>query len=366
MSADVALWDPEAYGLPRTYEEAVKTYLKLSEGIQSTSNSKLIKFAGMFESLLKDNKLDEDLRLCYQNIQRYAHDNQDALYLVGLPHSGSVDALKQIVVSAQAAGMVVFYDMMGAVFLPDGRVYPAEKAEMWRGALAHLDSPPDFPRTLKGFEKLADPLFTAMAERHGMKEHKIPFNYGDGYIREVALGQQYIKLSSEGSGGEYKVSLYAYIESKTVSEIYGMFAFSQSRLFSNNIPNSLNAENIVNYKLATNKFKEINSLTSLENAIEFMEQYAFSEFLDLAQDIKGLDAVFNTSEVDSAFNWRSGKKGFQSPHSLILARLTGNPRFEEMVKIYEADVDWGANRVPKATELPKLLEYLRNEVKPIV
>jgi hypothetical protein len=365
MSADVSLWDPETCGLPQNYAEATAIYLKLSDGEAITSTNKLTKFVDCIELQLQDSELDQDLRSCLESIQRYGKTNRNALFTVGLPHYGAVEALKLIIASAQAAGMIVFYDLMGAVFLPNGQIYPVGKAEMWHGALNHADDS-EFPRTLKGFQKLADPLFAAMAERHGMKENKIPYNHGEGYVREVALGQQYIKWNFEGSGGEYKISLDAYVESTQVSEIYAMFSFWQSRLILKTIPNSLNAENIAKYKSVTNKFKEINSLISLEDTIEFLECYVFSEYLDRSQSLKGFDAVFNASEKDTTFNWRAGQKGFYSPHSLILARLAGNPRFEDIVKIYEADIDWGANSAAKVTELSKLLDYLRNEVKPIV
>ena len=63
-------------------------------------------------------------------------------------------------------------------------------------------------------------------------------------------------------------------------------------------------------------------------------------------------------------------RGFYIPHCLIVTRLAGNPHFEELVTKFEelsfAGGAWGANSTAKATELPKLVKYLREEVKPLV
>lgn len=369
MSADIALWDPEINGFPRSYEEATAIYLKLSDGEKSTSNSKLIKFASMFDVLLKDSELDQDLRHCYESIQRYAQQNQLALYTVGLPQSGSIDALKKIVENAQAAGIIVFYDMMGAVFLPDGQVFPEDKAEMWRGALAYIENPPDFPRTLKGFKKLADPLFTAMAERHGMRKVELPFIHDTmGYVREVTLGQQYLTWNLLGSAGEYKIEVRVYFYNYDIFKIYDSFDFYKNmKAIGITLPHELSQINVSKYKEFTqNPYSEITNHQSLKNVIDFFEYYTFSEILDPAQDIKGFDKVYNYKDIDDTLYRIDERKNLYSPCSLILARLVGNPRFEEMVAAYEADPNWGANRKAKVTEFPKLLDFLRNQVKPIV
>ena len=55
------------------------------------------------------------------------------------------------------------------------------------------------------------------------------------------------------------------------------------------------------------------------------------------------------------------------PQCLIVARLAGNPHFEELVvKLGERAQGRLANAEVWETEWPKLVEYLRNEVKPIV
>jgi hypothetical protein len=61
----------------------------------------------------------------------------------------------------------------------------------------------------------------------------------------------------------------------------------------------------------------------------------------------------------------SDNKNFYSPLSLIVARLAGNPHFEELVIKREAET-WGLNQDVRETEWPKLLKYLREEVQPII
>ena len=59
------------------------------------------------------------------------------------------------------------------------------------------------------------------------------------------------------------------------------------------------------------------------------------------------------------------------PHCLIVARLTNNPQFEELCINLGAfgegsKRDWGANASARESEWPKLVKYLREEVKPLV
>jgi hypothetical protein len=368
MSTDISLWDPELHGLPKEFEGAVEAYLKLSQSIEALPNQKIIAFSTILEEQLNHGELDDQLKSCFSGLVTSARQNKNALFQVGLPAQGAMDGLRLILEAARTVGLVVFYDLFGAVFLPDGHIYPESKAEIWQGALNYLDDPaPDFPRTLKAFQKLVDSLFIAMAERHGMKKVKVPFfKDTEGFVRDVGGSQQYIILSISGRGGEHKIDVYLYIYNSLLRSIYECFEFE---LLNNNVYYSikliveLSKPNIEKYEEVTNRFEEITSHEKLNGALDFFEEIIFTQILDVAIDMKGLDYLMN-SNVDDHVLRKS--VSFYSPHSLIVASLAGNPDFEALVTQRQAKENWGANNKAKATELPKLLKYLREEVKPIV
>jgi hypothetical protein len=91
--------------------------------------------------------------------------------------------------------------------------------------------------------------------------------------------------------------------------------------------------------------------------------------LDHAKDIKGLDALMNGA-VSPLFRDTIQHK-FDMPHCLIVARLANNPQFEELAVSLgtygpKSGRSWGSHAPHQITEWPKLVKYLREEVKPLV
>ena len=91
--------------------------------------------------------------------------------------------------------------------------------------------------------------------------------------------------------------------------------------------------------------------------------------LDHAKDIKGLDELMN-GNVSSLFRNKI-QHSFYTPHCLIVARLANNPQFEELAVSLgtygpKSGRHWGAHAPHQITEWPKLVKYLRDEVKPLV
>ncbi|MBL0229865.1 MAG: hypothetical protein IPP76_03315 [Moraxellaceae bacterium] len=57
------------------------------------------------------------------------------------------------------------------------------------------------------------------------------------------------------------------------------------------------------------------------------------------------------------------------PYALIIARLANNPNFEQLTINLAPEKNknfWFANPVPYTIAWPKLVKYLREEVKPLV
>jgi hypothetical protein len=83
------------------------------------------------------------------------------------------------------------------------------------------------------------------------------------------------------------------------------------------------------------------------------------------------DRVQTMSDMDALVNGILNEvlqKTYMPPHAVIIARLAGNPYFEELVETTNAlpAMEWGVDKDIYQEEWPKLREYLRNEVKSIV
>ena len=56
--------------------------------------------------------------------------------------------------------------------------------------------------------------------------------------------------------------------------------------------------------------------------------------------------------------------GFYCPQQLIVARLANNPEYEKLRTFFEAKKSFGANDKARATEWPKLVQYLEEAINP--
>jgi len=92
---------------------------------------------------------------------------------------------------------------------------------------------------------------------------------------------------------------------------------------------------------------------------------------DGIEDIKGIDALLNGSKVDAELKQESYPYLYDF-YALITARLVNNPNFEELAVSLgtyddESSQKWGKSNIDTMRKLwPKLVKYLREEVKPLV
>ena len=113
---------------------------------------------------------------------------------------------------------------------------------------------------------------------------------------------------------------------------------------------------------------KIVSHTEVKNQLAVVKREVIS-LLDHAKNIKGLDALMNGT-VSTLFRNRI-QNWFFMPHCLIVARLANNPQFEELAVSLgtygpKSGRNWGSHAPHQITEWPKLVKYLREEVKPLV
>lgn len=153
------------------------------------------------------------------------------------------------------------------------------------------------------------------------------------------------------------------IHCESIHDIYNKFSFSSVGALGEYImlPN-------IEKKYNSIRSSEIKTVDDFFECLTYIEKHMFP-LLDVVQSIKGLDLLLNG---DLAPSIRDGAQHrFYMPHCLIIARLANNPQFEELCTSLGtygegSNRSWGPNTSVRETEWPKLVKYLREEVKPLV
>ncbi|MBK9186463.1 MAG: DUF1566 domain-containing protein [Moraxellaceae bacterium] len=84
------------------------------------------------------------------------------------------------------------------------------------------------------------------------------------------------------------------------------------------------------------------------------------EYMVLQNDINYL--IANTKKIIHPDEFNNA--GFYTPQRLIAARLANNPQYDRLLKFCEAYKSFGANDKARATEWPKLVQYLEEAINP--
>jgi hypothetical protein len=366
MSLDLYIWDSAVSGsLPCSYAEADETFAKLVE-VKTGVNPKFIQFAERLSALIQAMpEPDDELLDYYADIVSQTQQVEEAVYVIGLPSFNFIEATRLIVQSAAEFNLIVMDGQSSAtVFLPNGQTVPPERAAIWKSAWTYMDEQDEFPKTLVAFKKKVEPMIAAMAERRGFVKGKHPSPNpasptemkAKGYVRDVELGKQFVHLSYEGGRGDYRVSVDTFFENKEFQEVIEQFDFKYSNKILT-LPITYMKEFFTGGGgLQVCDQQELNTLINKLDRL-------FYPFLDQLRTVKDIDSFYN-GELSQKL-WRS----YIYPNSLITARLVDNPLFEEFVSQankLEPDQWAGPNCSVYKVELPKLVKYLREEVKPIV
>lgn len=105
------------------------------------------------------------------------------------------------------------------------------------------------------------------------------------------------------------------------------------------------------------------SKAAIEHEIDIFDRRILN-IANMTVDIQGLDRVMNDLEGVSERSEHFLKHYI--PHRLVVAKLAGRPDFEALVEKYNAYVDWGGRqRARYLGQGEKLIQYLRDEVKPL-
>jgi hypothetical protein len=354
------LWNTRYYGVPETIEQVHETFNHLSEGVEDDRNEGFKLFASILKASLEINstKVDPEIIRAFEGLERRAAAHKEALFQVDLPPYAWLEAMRMIVDIASGFHLLVYEDQVtGMAFIPlKGKVLPPSEQDVWTDLLYDLDHP-TFPQTTAQFKKYLKPKLDQFMLSHGFSPGKIPFLIETiTYVRNCPIGQQYIGLDEDSlrGGGTFNLELYAYVVNDAVLEIYRRVDFSDS--------NSIFSTSISRLTRGTSTI--VSNPQELKSLFQRVEDAFFASLLDPAQDLQGLDQLLN-GPVATRLSERGYNSSFYAPQRLILARLAGNPHFEELVTEFEGYVDFARNEKNRVSEWPKLVKYLREEVKPI-
>jgi hypothetical protein len=113
----------------------------------------------------------------------------------------------------------------------------------------------------------------------------------------------------------------------------------------------------------------INSWPKLEKLLSLLKNSVF-RWSDLINNINGIEALLNGGEIDKAAKFTTSSFLY-NVYAIIAARLVGNPHFEALtvlLALYGAgqSISGRSPHTEIATAWPTLVNYLRDEVKPLV
>jgi hypothetical protein len=333
--------------------------------VKSDINPKFAQFALHFFGIVQTAPdPDEELLNYYQDIIDIVKESQQidsAIYTLGLPPHNFMEAIRLIVQSAAKYDLLVMYGHPETVFLLNGQTLPSDHAEMWQAAWEHMDEESNFPKNLKEFKKYTESRIAELAEKHGFVKSKHPAPHysfeetAKGYIKEVPFGQQFFYMNYEGGRGEYRLSMNLYCLNTDYARIFKGFNFKRG--------GAILSTSLSSYKgfQMNSQGPRICNLDELNTILSMIEQKIFVLY-DRLQTIADIDMLVNGSLSDML------QGSIMPPHNVIIARLVGNPRFEELVEQTNnlPAMKWGVDREAYLTEWPKLLKYLSEEVKPII
>ncbi|RZU46943.1 hypothetical protein EV700_1329 [Fluviicoccus keumensis] len=352
----IVAWDARHHGMPKDFAVAGEQAARLltqeegpSAGLQS--------FAEEVAAYLQ-NCGEEGWQQFLWDLPGRAKGNGRAAMRIEMPYEDWQHILVKMVEVAAKHQVVLYNENLVMVFLPSGQVLPAARNKIWQGLQAAWSAGSEFPQTKGQFKKWFDPQFDTVLARHGnFVKDKNPWeNRLVAFIRDGDFCKQYISYICDNYDGVLNVEVSLRVSCKAVQEICQHFKFfGEDTVFS--------ADLFFRVLKWPTERRDISSFQDADRWLNAMEEALFPA-MDLACTIQGLDLLLN-GEADTRYRDHFHNYVFK-PQCLIVARLAGNPRFEELVEELSVETGWHANASVRKTEWPRLVQYLREEVKPIV
>lgn len=376
-SPTIYLWDTEG-------KAVFPNFLKLFNEAERLHTTKgcatkgLLAFAqdlALYQEAHIDDYDDHD-KDCYYFIGRVSHlisSLKTVALAVKLPENWE-EMFKVIVEIARVHNIVVMTKELTFALLPNGKMIPAEAAQAWDNLIAKLDDKNSaLPRNVKEYQQWADPTYGKLLSAYGFKRVDRIKGIGQSYfpettyVREVPIGKQILSIIYGGTRPYFGPGASFHMTSDVVDSIYHQFEFYK------HIPSIFNG-NLRDLTDTISYSQQPLSMALTESYAALMMKIILPIF-DKAQDIKGLDEVMNGVFYKNIEEHRPESymeaggyfpNTFNAIHCIIVSRLANNPNFDQLIKYFERDNRFGANQQAYAMEWPKLVQYLREEVKPLV
>ena len=222
-----------------------------------------------------------------------------------------------------------------------------------------------FPTILVQFADLVKNQAKELFMEHGfvlIEEVDVGGNRGLIYDKAIKMGKLSLLMGFEEKRGAFKISInYRLIEDNMIAiaqQSNFLYTMKQNGLF-------LYLNGVLNPKEQI----LIHNWTTFEALLHLLKETVL-KWSDTIVDIKGVDALINGDTNEAIKN--NVHSSCYTPLALIAARLAGNPNFDELavsLGTYGAGSGraWGKfSHSEVAVGWPKLVKYLREEVKPLV
>ena len=220
-----------------------------------------------------------------------------------------------------------------------------------------------FPVSINQFHDLSKTTISALLSEHNfLLIEKIHF---DVHIYEKAINGGTLRLSIDYQGrwGDFKAGIIFQIIENNMMAIALKSDFSYSMKWGGGV--YLNVEGVLQLreKISINNWKTF-------EAFLYLLRKSVLRWSDAIVDIKSIDALLN-GNIDNAVK-NEVYSSCYTPFALIAARLADNPHFDELavsLGTYGAGSGraWGKfSDAEVAVAWPKLVKYLKEEVKPLV
>ncbi|HRH92391.1 MAG TPA: hypothetical protein PLW01_10800 [Agitococcus sp.] len=351
---DVIIWEAEAYGIPANFDEALSMAEKLSEQSVSVISEKVLAFAKDIEKIAKKNVKEDSYWQRYTELVKKIKQKSTAAYVIAMPEcAGSDFVLKEVVEAAVKHQLVACDKEITTIFLPNDEFLPPSQEHMWWAFVDHLEND-DFPKNEKQFEKYCTPLVDAMFAKYGFTEKRL-FGEKLRYVldfKDFSISMEF--GYGQNKSGSFGVNSLGYITSAPMTVIYNRFGFHKRE----EVP----IHNRDNFEPAfTSAERDIYTNAQLRAALQKQERKIM--LMSGIQDLASLDNLVNGNTYPSIRE--TLHHSVYAPYCAILGRLADNPDFEGLVDKLDKITGWQINTPAKATEWPKLAQYLREEVQPL-
>ncbi len=357
---ELIIWDTGLYGTPNDFDNALEMAHILSEQSADNISLNLKKFARKLSKVAQKAKQDDDIWEGYQNIEQEIATLSYAAFILEMPNRGWESILKEAVALASKLNLAVVYEEAIMAFLPNDQILPPENLPYWQAIKKSLKArtTSTFPKTLKQFKVLMEPKFDLLLAKYGFVGGlEIPERKGiySAYSRKIGDIDQFIEViyRLEDVYDGFTFIIRASISHKKVKYIYEQFEFYK--------PKPLAITILISSAIDLPPTDGIiNNIESAEKFINYLEK----QLLPVLNQISSVIAV--DSFIQSAHPYTSfPTHGFHAPMRIIFARLANNPKYDKLITQLERNMNWGANDEFRATEWPKLLKYLQDEVQPL-